>query len=46
MEEYRYSLIIVDFGITWRLVISFTLRPLYLRGKRAPHLFVRVEGGP
>jgi hypothetical protein len=31
---WRYSSTFLDVGIKWRWVVSFTLRPLYARGKR------------
>jgi hypothetical protein len=33
MEEWRYSFTILDLGIRWRWVVSFTLQPLYPPGK-------------
>jgi hypothetical protein len=45
MEEWRYSSTILDLGIRWRWVVSFTLEPLYPRGKSARYpLDMRLSG--
>jgi hypothetical protein len=36
---------ILDFGTRWRLVVSFTPRPLYLQGKRPRYPLDRRLGG-
>jgi hypothetical protein len=36
MGEWRYGSTILDLGTRWRWVVSFTPRPLYLPGERAP----------
>jgi hypothetical protein len=37
---------VLDLGTSWRWVVSFTPRPLYLRGKNPPYPFDRRLGGP
>jgi hypothetical protein len=37
---------ILDLGTSWRWVVSFTPRPLYLRGNRPPYPLDRRFGGP
>jgi hypothetical protein len=45
-EEWRSSYNILDLGIRWRSVVTFTTRPLYLQGKSPRHLLARRLGGP
>jgi hypothetical protein len=45
MGEWRYSYIILDLGTRWKLVVSFTLWPLY--GRELPwYPLDRRLGGP
>jgi hypothetical protein len=46
MGEWRYSSTILDLGIIWRWVVSFTLLPLYLRGKSPRYTLDWRPGGP
>jgi hypothetical protein len=46
MGEWRYSSTILDLGTRWKRVVSFTLPPLYPRGKRPPYPLHRRLGGP
>jgi hypothetical protein len=45
-KEWMYSSIILDLGIRWRWVVSFTPRSLYSRGKTPRNPLVRRLGGP
>jgi hypothetical protein len=38
--EWRYSSTILGLGTRWRCVASFTLRPVYLRGKNSDTLWI------
>jgi hypothetical protein len=44
--ERRFSTAILDFGIIWKLVVSFTPRLLFSLGKSPWHLFGRALGEP
>jgi hypothetical protein len=44
--EWRYSSTILDVGLSWRRVVSFTTQPLYPRGKSARYPLGRSVGGP
>jgi hypothetical protein len=43
MGEWRYSSTILDLGIRWRWVVSFTLRPLYPGEKSPPYIPIGWE---
>jgi hypothetical protein len=44
--EWMYSSTILDAGIRWRWVVSYTARPLYLRGKTPRYALDRRLGAP
>jgi hypothetical protein len=44
--EWSYSSTSLDLGTRWRWVVSFTLLPLYPRGKSARHPYYTKLGGP
>jgi hypothetical protein len=46
MGEWRYSSTILDLGIRWRLVVSFTPLLLYPRGKSPGTLWIGGWVGP
>jgi hypothetical protein len=46
MGEWRYIFTFLDLGTRWRLVVSFTPRPLYPRGKIPRYPLDRRLGGP
>jgi hypothetical protein len=46
MCEWRYSSTILDFGTRWRAVDSFTLWPLYARGKSSRYPMDKRHVGP
>jgi hypothetical protein len=45
-EGWRYSSTVIDLGIRWRWVVSFTPRPLNLRGKSPLYPLDRRLSGP
>jgi hypothetical protein len=44
-REWRYSSTILDLGSRWKLVVSFTSRPLYSRGNSYGYPLDRRLGG-
>jgi hypothetical protein len=42
MREWKNSITIFDLGTRWRLVSSFTTRPLYLPGKEHRYLLHKM----
>jgi hypothetical protein len=46
MKTYGGMDVQIHLGTSWRLVVSFTPRPLYLRGKSACYPLDRRLGGP
>jgi hypothetical protein len=44
--EWRYSSAILDLGTSWRLVVSFTAKPLYTGGKILFPLDMTLSGPP
>jgi hypothetical protein len=46
MWDWRYISTFLDLGIRWRLVVSFTHRPLYHRGKSTRYPLEKILGGP
>jgi hypothetical protein len=46
MREWSYSSTILDLGISWRWMVSFTPRPLNPWGKSHRYLLDRRLGGP
>jgi hypothetical protein len=46
MGEWSYSFTILDFDTRWNLVLKFTPRKIYPRGKSLHYRFERRLGGP
>jgi hypothetical protein len=45
MGKWRYSSAILDLGTRWRWLVSFMLRPLYIRGNSPSYSLDRRLGG-
>jgi hypothetical protein len=39
MRQWSYNSVILYLDTIWRRVVSYTSRPLYSRGKRAPNIY-------